>query len=307
MKRQRSKTGHSRRRRAFPNPRTRLQIRDTIRKLKLVLFGIASPLEIESWDRFGRAQHEKYGHLGLRYVPVETMPGAIDDLFARFNFQTGQRLLEIGPGPHGGLSLIAALMGLDVVMVEYDKPFVIDVDRLKAELAPALGAESSLARLSHLSGSIEVDPIDRLQRVLQPYQALVAAAGGAFTIVPGDFADPATQQAAAQCGAIDHVICTDVVSPMSDSFNATTAALTTGDDAKARAILAGLADAAIEAGTLHTAFIVPEQAEACSERIARSYLALESGLRRIGRTLRYEETISPSSGTVLRSRLYHLT
>lgn len=267
---------------------------------------MATPREQAAWDQFGRSQHEKYGHLGLRYVPVGNMTAEIDDLCARFDFQPAQRLLEIGPGPHGGMSVIAALLGLDVVIVEYDKPFVIDVDALKSQLAAAHGAESTLAQISHLGGSIEVNPIERLQTVLAPYQPLVEAAGGTFTIIAGDFAEPATRQAVARCGPLDHLICTDVLSPMADSFSATTAALTTGDDMKAQAILEGLGEAATHARTLHTAFIVPEQSEEFRDRIARSYLVLESALRRAGRVARYEAAISPSSGTVLRSRLYHL-
>lgn len=131
-------------------------IADVIRSLKLVLFAAPEPEQTASWDEQGRAQFAKYGHLGLRYVAADKVPDAIDELFTRMNLKAGQRLLEIGPGPHGGIGLIAALPGLHVVTVEYDRPFLVDVDRLRQQLASMDGSQAALPQLPNLSGSMHI-------------------------------------------------------------------------------------------------------------------------------------------------------
>ena len=272
-----------------------------------MLFCLTSQASIDSVDRMSRAQIEKYGDLGLRSVPVEEMPQAVDRLFARFEFRRGERLLEIGPGSHGGIALIAALLGLDVVVVEYDRPFLVDVDLLKAQLSSTPGSQAALAPIAALSGSVEVSLIETLRRIIRSYEPLVTAVGGSLRLIPGDFSAISIQELASASAPVDHVICTDVMSPMDQAFSSTTAMLTTGGDQKIAAMLNGLARVAAHARSLHISLIVPEQSNDYGAQISRIYGALETALSQDGRTLRYEEVISPSSGTVLRSRLYEFT
>ena len=68
-----------------------------------------------------------------------------------------------------------------------------------------------------------------------------------------------------------------------------------------------VAEAATGARTLYTGFLLPEQSPECGAQIARSYAVLEGALRANGRALRVANVFSPSSGTVCRSRLYHLS
>jgi hypothetical protein len=300
-------SSRKRRRRPPVDPRLALQARKCIKELKLVLFCLTSQASIDSVDRMSRAQIEKYGGLGLRSVPVEEMPQAVDRLFARFEFRRGERLLEIGPGSHGGIALIAALLGLDVVVVEYDRPFLVDVDLLKAQLSSTPGSQAALAPIAALSGSVEVSLIETLRRVIHSYEPLVSAVGGSIRLVPGDFSATSIQDQASDFAPIDHVICTDVMSPMEQAFSSTTAMLTTGSDQKITSMIHGLARVAAHARSLFISLIVPEQSADYGAPISRIYGALESALSLDGRTARYEEVISPSSGTVLRSRLYEFT
>jgi hypothetical protein len=295
------------RRRPPVDPRLTLQARKCIKDLKLVLFRLTSPASIDSVDRMSRAQIEKYGGLGLRSVRVEEMPRAVDRLFARFEFRRGQRLLEIGPGSHGGIALIAALHGLDVLVVEYDRPFLVDIDLLRAELSSSPGSQAALAPIAALSGSVEVSMIETLHRIIRSYEPLVSAVGGSLRLIPGDFSDASIQDQAGAFAPIDHVICTDVMSPMEHAFSSTTAMLTTGGDQKIASMVHGLARAAVHARSLQISLIVPEQSNDYGAQISRIYGALESALSQDGRTLRHEQVISPSSGTVLRSRLYEFT
>ena len=82
---------------------------------------------------------------------------------------------------------------------------------------------------------------------------------------------------------------------------------TTGDTAKTISILDGVARAASTARTVYIGMIVPEQSAEFGPHIASLYARLETRLRKAGRATRYEPVISPSSATVLRSRLYRLT
>lgn len=261
--------------------------------------------EQSSWSNLAKAQDAKYGALGLRHVPVSEMPNAIDALFALLNLRGGERMLDVGPGPQGGMGLVAALTGLDVVLVEYDQPFQINVDQLRKRFQGA-GATGAIAQLGNQHGTIEVRPIDGLTRLLEPFHRLIAAAGGTLTIVPGDFSRTDVQTKALAHGPFDHVVCTDVISPMGDGLRDTTAMLTTDDEASSESILRGIARASANARTLYTGFLVPEQSVECSERIARSYRLLERSIRPHATDFRFEPTFSPSSGTVCRSRLYLL-
>ena len=272
---------------------------------KLVLFGVSTEASKAARARIAAVQHERYGAAGLRHVPVDDMPAAIEALFSSLDLRRGERLLEIGPGPHGGVALVAALMGLHVVVVEYDQPFPVDVDRLRDQLGAA-GSATGVAALAAVRGLVMVRPTDSLTRVVDPYRRLVAAAKGSFTIVPGDFADERLQRQVLARGTFDHVICTDVISPMGSALSDTTAMLTTGDPQRGESILRGVAEAAMAARTLYTGFLLPEQAPTCRERIAGAYDILEGALRARGRVLRFADVFSPSSGTVCRSRLYHL-
>jgi hypothetical protein len=285
---------------------TRARIGATISALKPILFSVSTEPERESWDRFGRLQQSKYGHLGLRHVPVSQMPAAIDEVFSRLRLKPKQRLVEIGPGPHGGVGLVAALMGLHVAMVEYDQPFVVNIDLLKQQLKESPDSETRLAPIAHMNGTIRVDPIENLEKLLSPFHPLVTAAGGSIQIVAGDIASAGTRGRVGSLGQIDHVVCTDVISPMNDTLDTTTAATTTGDRQRVEAILEALAFLAGEAQTLYISVIVPEQSDGLRERIAEMYQGLEQALIGRGRSLYCERAISPSSGTVLRSRLYHL-
>jgi hypothetical protein len=230
----------------------------------------------------------------------------VDEVFARMGVKAGQRLLEIGPGPHGGCGLIAALMGLRVVTVEYDQPFVVDVDRLRQQLTSIGGSEAALAQIAALGGSLPIAPIDSLRALVDRFRPLIDIARGSLEIVPGDFADAAVQQRVDTFGAFDHVICTDVIDPMHDAFNQTTAGFTTGDGGKVQVLVDGLARIGGRARTLYIGVIIPEQSDAFGQNIQAIYERLESGLRAGGKSVQYERVISPSSGTVVRSRLYHL-
>ena len=69
---------------------------------KLVLFGVSTEASKAARARIAAVQHERYGAAGLRHVPVDDMPAAIEALFSSLDLRRGERLLEIGPGPHGG-------------------------------------------------------------------------------------------------------------------------------------------------------------------------------------------------------------
>jgi hypothetical protein len=284
----------------------RSDIDDTIEHLKLALFDVSTPALTDSWDRYARLQYAKYGDQGLRCVPGAQMPAAVDEVFRRMQLKTGQRLLEIGPGPHGGVGLIAALMGLHVVMVEYGQPFLLDVDLLRTQLASVDGSGAALSQISQLSGPIHVSQIDNLRTVLRPHRKRVAAASGSIEIVPGDFADANVLHNVKRLGPIDHIVCTDVISPMQGSFSTTTAAFTTGDAGKIHAMVNGLAEVAIHAESLYIGFIVPEQSDEFKGEMMRTYESLERKLQDHGKSVHCDRVISPSSGTVVRSRLYHL-
>lgn len=284
----------------------RARIDDTVKHLKLALFGLTSPTAMASLEQHGVLQESRYGPLGLRYVPAARMPEAVDAIFASLNLQAGQRLVEIGPGPHAGIGLIAALMGLRVVMVEYDQPFLIDIDLLRQQLQAFGGLEADLAKLATLSGSIAVSQLDNLKKVLSPQRSLIAAAGGSIEIVPGDFADAGVQQAVMERGPFEHIICTDVINPMKGSLASTTAATTTGDDEKIRCMLEGLARIAAGAKTLYTGVVIPEENPEFRNDIENMYRVLEQALENQGRSIRYQRVICPSSSTVLRARLYQL-
>ena len=175
-------TAAVRRRGPRRDPRLALQARSVAARLKLILFGVATPESCASWERYAQAQLATHGARGLTVVPVGQMTQAIDGVLASLSLGPGQRLLDIGPGPHGGLGLVAALLGTDVTFVEYDQPFVVDIDALRRQLSSMAGTESSLAQLGALSGAMKVDPIARLQQLLEPYQPLIGAAGGSVEI-----------------------------------------------------------------------------------------------------------------------------
>lgn len=145
------------------NPHLRRLLDDVIAELKLVLFAIASPDALATVDRYREAQRQAYGAAGLRSVPAAEMTRAVDELLGRLGLAAGQRLLEVGPGPHGGLGLVAALMGLDVVLVETDRPFTVDVDALKRDLGTVPTSAATLSHLAGLGGTMVVDPVDNLQ------------------------------------------------------------------------------------------------------------------------------------------------
>jgi len=111
------------------------RLKQALHDQKLVLFGVSTDASKASWARYAAVQRGHYGAEGLRYIPVDEMPAAIEGLFTALDLRVGERLLEIGPGPQGGMALVAALMGLHAVAVEYDQPFQIDVDRLREQLA----------------------------------------------------------------------------------------------------------------------------------------------------------------------------
>jgi len=277
----------------------------TIRDLRRILFGIASPQAAEAAAEYGRQQAVKYSHAGLRYIPAAEMPDAVDRLFDSLAFAPGRRLLEIGPGPHGGLGLIAARMGSRVTMVETDKPFTIDVDSLKQQLA-ASGASGALTELASLTGTIEVKPVDNLKRLLKPHLDAIRAARGSIEIVAGDFADVRTRQQAAVWAPFDHVVCTDVVSPLGDTLNTTTAATTTGERGRVMAVVDGLVRLSRRAQSLYVGVVIPEENDECRAGTQAIYDALERGLGGHGLKVEYERVICPSSSTVVRARLYRL-
>ena len=278
-----------------------------VTELKLALFGLATPDSAGALEAHGRLQASRYGHLGLGHVPAERMPAAVAWVFDRLDLRPAERLLEIGPGPHAGVGLIAALMGLQVVMVEYDQPFLVDVDRLRRELASSPESASTLAGLGSLHGSVEVRPIENLERVVGPYRHLIAVAGGSLRIVPGDFANPGLQDAVRTSGPFDHVVCTDVIDPTTGALAATGAATTTAGDDKVRSMVAGLGLVGAEARTLFMSVVIPEENPDFSDAIGRLYGTLEESLRREGRAVRYERVICPASSTVVRARLYDLS
>ena len=286
-------------------------MRRGIKTLKLALFGLASEPSLVALDRLSRAQVEKYGHLGLRAVPVAQMSAAVDELFARLDLRPGQRLVEVGPGPHGGIGLIAALMGLESIIVEFDRAFEVDVDLLKQQLAQSPGTELALAQIAGLRGSVSVSQIENLNRAIQPYRPLIDAAAGSIRVIPGDFADAQIQEQVqeqlADAQPIDHVVCTDAISPMNNLHSTTTAMMTTGGDENSQSMLGGLAAAAVHAKTLYIGLVVPEQSDEFKGHIERMYAFLEGSLRERGRAIRYDQVISPSSASLLRARLYHLS
>jgi len=300
-------TQPARRRGPRRDPRLALRIRGIVSRLKLALFGISTPDACASWERYAQAQLAVHGARGLQVVPVAAMPRAIDALLASIAPAPGQRLLDIGPGPHGGIGLVAALLGADVTFVEYDQPFVVDLDALRRQLSATPGTSASLAQIGGLGGALKVDPIARLEQLLAPYLPLIEAAGGSVEIVPGDFAAPALRSQLHELDAFDHVVCTDVVSPMGDTFSTTTAAFTTGDAERAREVLEGLGALSAAAATIYTAFIVPEESPEVGGRIAEWYSALETAFAAHGREQQYQRVVSPSSGTVVRARLYRLS
>jgi protein-L-isoaspartate O-methyltransferase len=279
---------------------------EVVRELKRRLFGLDSPASLESGERHGQALREKYGERGLRYVPAAEMPAAVEDMFRRLDLRTGQRLLEVGPGPLGGVALIAAVMGLHVVIVEIDRPFLVDVDRLRQQLEGVAGSEGTLARIAGMRGTLTVSQLDTLHSLIDPYRPLVAAANGSIDVVGGDFADAGVQERVATLGPFDHVVCTDAINPMKDALGTTTAATTTGDAAKAGAVLHGLAAIAGRARTLSMGLVAPEESDDVREEIARMYGVLDRALQEAGRSITYERVIGPSSGSIVRCRLYQL-
>ena len=162
---------------------------------------------------------------------------------------------------------------------------------LREQLSSA-GAHGGLAQLGELRGTVAVRPIDTLNRLLEPYRKLIAVAKGSFTIVPGDFAEEHVRLQALARGPFDHVICTDVISPMGTTLSDTTAMLTTGDPTRGASILCGVAEAATAARTLYTGFLLPEQSPECGAEIARAYAVLEGALRVNGRALRFADVFS---------------
>jgi hypothetical protein len=276
----------------------------TVAEQKLRLFGIATEADRALRRHLAAMQAARYGADGLRTADLSDLPRAVDELFARMRLEPGDRLLEIGPGPHGGIGLIAALMGLHVVLVEFDGLFEVDVDRLRSGMEP--GASAALTPFENLHGVIQVRPIDGLLRLVQPLRRLIAAAGGSLTIVAGDVADATVSSQALARGPFDHIVCTDVISPMGDGLRDTTAMLTTGDESHAAAILQTVARASASARSLFVGLLVPEQNPDCGARIANAYAQLEAAIGRDGRRITWQPTFSPSSSFVCRSRLYHL-
>lgn len=52
------------------------------------------------------------------WISPADRPAAVEDVFRKLDLKPGQRLLEIGPETGGGIGLIAAKMGLEVVLVD---------------------------------------------------------------------------------------------------------------------------------------------------------------------------------------------
>jgi len=279
---------------------------DVVAALKRRLFGLDSPAGLTALERHAQQLHAKYGARGLRYVPPIAMPAAVEIVFRAIGFRPGERLAEIGPGPHGGFAIVAAASGLQVVAVEFDRPFRVDIDALRQQLTGIAGMEDTLTQLQGRTGSLSVNLADSLRNLVEPYRPVIRAAGGTFDIVPGDFGDEAVQARLAARDPFDHVVCLDVITPLGQALDTTTAATTTGDRLRVDAIVGGLIAVARRARTLSIGLVAPEESEGVGEEISRIYAELERGLAAQGRTFRYDRIIGPSSGSVLRCRLYVL-
>ena len=196
-------------------------------------------------------------------------------------------------------------MGARVTMVETDTPFTIDVDSLRKQLA-ASGSSGALAGLASLTGTIQVKPIDNLKRVLKPHRDAIRVARGSIEIVAGDFADAKIQRQAAVWAPFDQVVCTDVISPLGDTLNTTTAATTTGERGRVMSVVDGLVRLSRRAHSIYISLVIPEENEECRPGTQAIYDALERGLRVDGLKVTSERVICPSSSTVVRARLYRL-
>jgi hypothetical protein len=208
---------------------------------------------------------------------------AVAPLFHRLSLRAGESLLEVGPGPQGGIGLIAALLGLHVVFVERD-----DTAASPATAEPVRS------------------PIQQLVSTLEPFARLVRASGGSIKVVPGDFSDARVQAAAQAHTPIHHVVCTDVMNASgADAFAA--GVITTGDTARNRAMLAGLANAARHARTVYTSTVGGHCSDDSAARAVSHCRYLEQEFRAAGRRVRHRAALCPGSGSVCRAHLYQLS
>ncbi|HTL48979.1 MAG TPA: HAD family hydrolase, partial [Verrucomicrobiae bacterium] len=116
------------------------------------------------------------------YVPPEQMKDAAARIFRLLNLKAGEKLLEINPGASGGVALIAALMGLDVVVVETN----VEVRGVGKPY----------------------NPYQLLNKTVETYRDLITALGGSLEIIPGDYAAQSVREKAADEGPFDVVVAT---------------------------------------------------------------------------------------------------
>lgn len=239
---------------------------------------------------------------GLECVRLADIPQRARRLIEeQLQLLAGQWLVEIGPGPRGGIGLIAALMGLHVVMVEYDQQFHILPSEARSQLMQVgLQVSANIARVPAI-----VDPLARLQSRIVPYSTMVEAAGGSVAVVSGDFSSPEVQEKVLNSGTFHHVVATDVIDPGRGNAGQTLAATTTSDPDRITSILTGIASLATHAKRLYVSFIAPEESIVVGDNICAFYGVLEPALRKRGLlTGTYDRVISPSSGGLVNARNY---
>ncbi|GEM_PF-6183685 len=281
-------------------------LQETMAQLKRRLFNLEPPSMARSMEQMARQLVA--AHPEVPYVPMAEMPQAIERLFAKMDLKPKQRLLEVGPGSDGGVGLIAALKGLQVVVVESSRPFQVDLRRLREELA-SMGSQQArqLDSLLATQRFAMVNMLEKFQEAVAPYQELIRWADGSLTVIPGDFAAKEIQQRVKELGPFDHVVATDVIDPAGGRYATNLTATTTAEEPRVKAILDGLAQVASQAKDLYVSFIGPEEGPN-RPNVFRTFQTLEQFLQaRNLPTTEYDRMPSPSSGGILSARLYRLT
>ncbi|MBI1953617.1 MAG: tetratricopeptide repeat protein [Candidatus Omnitrophica bacterium] len=248
---------------------------------------------------------------GLRYIPMRRMVQALPVLSETLGLVPGpgRRFLEIGAGPGGGMGLVAALKGMEVFLVETDQPFDVNLGEMREHFQRMDLTSETLDQMTAKGGVAKVNPLEKLEKTLAPHREAIKAANGSVTVIPGDFSRPEVQKKVIEAGPFSIIVATDVVDPAGGQFRASLGATTTGEPSAARAILEGLAkvaSASSERGRLYVSFVGSEMG-LLGSKVQETYQTLEELLRAEGLPAdRFEMAPSPSSGGVLRARIYRL-
>lgn len=283
--------------------------RHVIRQLKLRLFGIHTPAKAAEAGRLARMILQQHPE-ATAFMPQD-LPAAIDRrVFALLDMKPGEKLFEVGAGDDGGVALIAALMGLDVVVAEYGGTFDVDLAALAREMreigSPLAGQLETRAAREPVA---PLSMLQKLEEAIAPFREMVDTMGGSIRVEAGDFTDPAFQVRLLAQGPFDHVVCTNVINPTGGGAARSSLVSTQHEEAKIQAILSGLVQAARSAKNLYVSFaVVPEEEGDARVRVGELLQTLEGDLQDNGLDAsRFERVPNPVSQGVVSGRIYQFS